>query len=72
MQTALLSHGRTPQIEMTGVENKCDENDLQFTIACERIQHVIFSLLIVGTTKENATATKFCTFGKCMQTQKYI
>ena len=29
MQTAFLSHGRTPQIVMTGNENKCDDNDLQ-------------------------------------------
>jgi hypothetical protein len=29
MQTAFLSHGRTPHIVMTGNENKCDDNDLQ-------------------------------------------
>jgi len=73
MQPALLSHGRTPQIVITGTENMCDDNDLRLhdRVWTNRAR-VFFLLLSVDTTKENAIATKFCTFRKCMQTQKYI
>jgi hypothetical protein len=63
MQTAFLSHGRTPQLEMTEAENKCDYNDLQLhdRVWTNTARHFFYYL-----SEENATSTKFCTFGKCM------